>query len=350
MANCHNLFQHFNQVIRLGDQEWVRLLGIRDNLRQRMRLRYDTAPHEVTSNHRLQFQTQGSVVMDTIIRPHDDDYDLDDGVYFIGRLSRERRPKPEVFHQTVMYLVGQDEHYGQIEDRDACVRVKYTNDEDNFHIDLPIYYADNQDAADLAHKKDDWTISNPVEFIDWFERLAQSGFQKGFILNEGMYDPFQKWLSDIRKADVQLRRIVRYLKAWGDTKRQEMPSGIIMTILAATNFKSDVRDDIAMHDTLVGIQDYLDNNGFTCPRPTTPDGEDLFASYSSEKKDYFARALSAFVSAAGHAIANNNQKESCLKWQRHLGYRFPCQLAKDEVEGAKQHSRPAIIGDTARSA
>lgn len=153
-------------------------------------------------------------------------------------------------------------------------------------------------------------------------------------------------MNDIRKKDHQLRRIVRYLKAWGDHIDNDMPPGIAMTILAGRNYCPADRDDESMTLTLEEIARFLENNGFQCPRPTSPVGEDLFASYNQEQKNFFKERLDAFIESAKEAMAAENQKEACRKWKEHLGKRFPCQLAKDKMEGSDTQSNPVIINSS----
>lgn len=344
MANCDELFQLYNRRIKLSDEKREILRQVRDSLRLKMNTKFK----ELSIKEYLEFHSQGSFVMDTIIAPKDDDFDLDDGVYFIGGRSPSERPPVKVFHDAVVYAVGEDENYAHVTDKDTCVRVRYAKEK--FHIDLPIYYADSVYNPNLAHLSEGWVLSNPIEFIDWFESKIESGFQKGYILESRMYDEYSKWLDDIRKKDAQLRRIVRYLKGWADELRGEMPPGIIMTILAARNYAPSYRDDISLCGTLKAIDSYLKKNECKCPRPTTPIGEDLFASYTPTRKQYFLDRLATFVRSAEQAIESDNQKESCLKWQRHLGSRFSCSTATDSFENADSFSSPAIIGSTAQSA
>ena len=132
-----------------------------------------------------------------------------------------------------------------------------------------------------------------------------------------------------------------------------MPPGVAMTIMAGSdsNYSPNDRDDISLLETLENIRSWLDSNGYTCPRPTTPEGEDLFSKHTPEQKQYFKLKLEEFIESANHAIAHENQKDACLKWKKHLGRRFPCSLAKDEVEGSEKFSNPAIISsDNSRSA
>jgi len=344
MADCNNLFAHYNNVIRLSNEKREVLRAVRDRLRNKMQTNYAL----LKVDEILEFHTQGSFIMDTIITPKDDDFDLDDGVYFIGKLTPTQRPPVQTFHDAVLYAVGQNEEYAKVTDKDTCVRVSYIKEK--FHIDLPIYYADSLENPNLAHLKESWTLSNPVEFIDWFERKVMSGFKKAYLVENRMYTEYQRWLQDIRKADAQLRRIVRYLKGWADELRGEMPPGIVMTILAGENYKANERDDISLRDTLVAIQSFLFANNFKCPRPTTPVNEDLFADYSETRKQYFLDRLNTFLDSAKQAVALENQKDACLKWQKHLGPRFPCSLAVNRVEAASTFTSSSVRGDSARSA
>lgn len=361
MANCHNLFQIYNTRIKLSDSRRGTLLAKREELRNRMRKRFNKLYEEfrqeeqLNVDHELEFYSQGSFVMDTIITPKDDDYDLDDGVYFSGNLNQNDRPNTSVFHNWVIRAIGEEEQFGKVSDKDTCVRVRYKegiygDESKSFHIDLPIYYAEDIYDPELAHKKKSWIISNPIEFIDWFESKIESGFQKSFLFESTQYDQYEKWLKDIRKKDSQLRRIVRYLKGWSDHIREEMPPGIVMTILAGENYKSDERDDVSLRKTLEAIIDWLDSNEFKCPRPTTPKKEDLFAYYNEVKKEYFKNALDEFAKSARQALSNSNQKEACLKWKKHLGGRFPCDLARDENLDAKTFATGETIRSNARSA
>ncbi len=345
MANCNSLFKKFNQSIKLDDTSRNLLKNTRDRLREHIKLEFSSTHGDYIPI----FQTQGSFVMDTIIRPTDDDFDLDDGTYFNFRQDNGDVPSANDVRKWVTDVIGD---IGNIKDKSACVRVEFKAE--GFHIDLPIYHADNFKEPYLAHKNDGWIESGPVEFIEWFEKKVEedTSFQKAFLFEGfGLEKEYSKWLSDIRKKDAQLRRIVRYLKSWGDEKRGEMPAGIVMTILAADgNYIVNERDDVALRDTLVNIKSYLTNNGFKCIRPTRREGEDLFESYTPAKKEYFKNALDNFIMSANQALNNPNHKDACLKWQKHLGNRFPCYLAKDEIEGSKIYAAAPIKNDNSRSA
>lgn len=326
MANTHNLFQDYNKKIRLSDSKRDELVLVRDNLRIRITNGYNIFRLTLPYAHKLEFQTQGSFIMDTLIAPIHDDYDLDDGVYFIGSLSKQQRPEPAEFHKYIMLAI--DKGYDDIEkiiDKATCVRVIYKK---GFHVDIPIYYADNLDHPDLANKEDWWVLSNPIEFIAWFEDRIQSGFKKGFLLEAALYDDYRRWITDSRKLDHQLRRIVRYLKSWGDLRREEMPCGLIMTILATNNYHSHERDDISLKETLINIQASLQRN-FVCERPTTPQNEDLFKGY--QNKDAFMKYLAQFIENAKQALEEPNLNTSCNYWRKSLGDRLSCNSATNGI-------------------
>lgn len=327
MANCNELFSKYNGIIRLSDDKRKELMLVRDHLRGRIQQRHEQFAGIVKPYNDLEFQSQGSFVMDTIITPLHDDYDLDDGVYFIGHLYQEKRPEPEIFHKMVIEAIGTN--YDDVEkviDKATCVRVLFKK---GFHIDLPIYYADNRECPDLADKIKKWILSNPVEFIAWFEDKIGSGFRKSYLYEAKLFDDYQHWLTDIRKRDVQLRRIVRYLKSWGDLRREEMPCGLIMTILAANHYYKHDRDDISLKETLVLIQAAL-KKSFTCERPTTPIGENLLASY--ENKETFMRYLDQFIENAKQALMETDLQKACKYWQKSLGDRFPCPLVSNKQQ------------------
>ncbi|MGE5318164.1 MAG: cyclic GMP-AMP synthase DncV-like nucleotidyltransferase [Chloroflexota bacterium] len=320
MANLNNSFSRYNQSIKLSDDKRSELLIIRNNLRARISEGYKITSHNSEINGQLEFQSQGSFVMDTIIKPIHDDYDLDDGIYFIGNLLRHQRPSPALFHKAIVTAIdrGHDD-IEKINDKATCVRVRYKK---GFHIDLPIYYASNYNSPDLAHKDDGWILSNPIEFINWFELKANSGFKKEYLYESRIYSAeYDKWLSDIRKKDVQLRRIVRYLKSWGDLRREEMPCGLVMTILATNNYYSHESDAISLKETLVNIRRAL-NIKFECLRPTTPEGEDLLKGY--ENKQAFMTYLTNFINDATAALMEEDPYKACGHWQRSLGDRFQC--------------------------
>ena len=217
MANYNGLFNEFNKTVRLTNERRINLREKRNDLRNRINDGYDIVRTSEELNHGLEFQSQGSYVMDTIINPNDkgDQYDIDDGVYFLGPLPRQNRPEPATFHNWIIRSIESGISTNEVEkivDKNTCVRVIYkgSNGDFNYHVDIPIYYATHVNEPDLADKKEWWHLSNPVEFIIWFENLTNSGFRKEYILEHKLYiDKYRNWLDDVRKKDHHLRRLVR---------------------------------------------------------------------------------------------------------------------------------------------
>lgn len=316
MANCNDLFKDFNSSIKLASSKKDSLKTSRKELRRKIRTYFkENKPDEI----KPKFAGQGSFEIDTNVNPIprtlkiDGEektiykYDLDDGVYFIGDDTEDERKSIQTYHNWICEAV--DGHTSQKPvDKNACVRVLFS---DGHNIDLPIYYKDGT-TPELAHKGKGWIYSDPKEFIDWFEEKA--------------------------KENPQLRRLIRYLKAWCDYREfsnssKKMPSGFILTILAVNHQYKHERDDIALKETLVIIQAELSRE-FRCERPTTPKGENLLEAYS--QGDYFMSELAKFINNAKKALEEKNQKRACEHWQKIFGDRFSCSNAKDEDEEDKR--------------
>ena len=189
MANTHDLFNAYNKSIRLSDTNRERLLKARESLRDRMKAAYSLFPLEERKTHDIEFQSQGSFVMDTIIKPHSADFDLDDGVYFHGNLDESQRAETQEFHDLIIRAIDRNKEIEDIIDKPTCVRVKYHKGESEvgYHIDLPIYYAEHFETPELAHTKEGWMESSPVEFVAWFEEKTGSGFNKAFLYETRKY-------------------------------------------------------------------------------------------------------------------------------------------------------------------
>jgi len=324
MANCHELFKEFNGTIRLTDARRKSLKVSRKDLRRKIRKYFeDEKPNEIMPK----FSGQGSMITDVIINPiprkikiKEEEktvlyYDVDDGVYFIGNENQDQRKSIATYHQWIYNAVKGHTETDPI-DKSTCVRVVFA---DGHNIDLPIYYKQNS-VPELAHKVKGWILSDPKAFSDWFNAKADE--------------------------EDQLRRFVRYLKAWKDFKEfsnssRSFPSGLVLTILGANHFYKHTRDDISFKETLVLIEAELLRN-FKCTRPTTPIGEDLLKDYTG--KDDFIKCLGSLISSAKKAIEETNHKKSCEIWQKEFGDRFSCSNAKDEEEKENSAGLKTLVG------
>jgi len=61
--------------------------------------------------------------------------------------------------------------------------------------------------------------------------------------------------------------------------------------------------------------------------------------------------FNSFIISAEEAIENDNEREACLKWQKHLGPRFKCNnTTQNTGSKAAVFSNPDVIRGNATSA
>ncbi|SDH32772.1 hypothetical protein SAMN04488062_10651 [Flavobacterium omnivorum] len=314
MADLHSTFTEFDDIIKLSSKKKETLRTSRNSIRTDIEKYFE----EKREKHTVSFKGQGSFMMHTTIQPLSKEYDVDDGVYIFGK--EEDRPTPQTAHNWI-YDAVKNRTSSESLDKNTCIRVIYKSD---YHVDLPIYYkvekSDNENTLDdevpeIAHLSKGWIQSDPYAF--------------------------KKWFDDQSKGKSQLKRIVRYLKAWSDKKQNDnakliFPSGMIFTILASNYYVENDRDDLSLLETLKKIQSNIDDIRFEfinyeCYRPTVDKNENLLDKYSSETtKNNFLNALDSFINSGDQAIELESKKDACSKWQKHLGDRFPCLSIKEE--------------------
>lgn len=293
MANCHNLFGEFNTEISLTSNKKTKMTNSKDGLRARIR-KYFKEHH---SEYVPKFYIQGSYKMKTGIRTKDDICDLDDGVYFFRN--------PDVTATTLQNWIW-DAVNGYTsttpEHRKKCIRNIFSGD---YEIDIPVYYKISGKEYQLAVKNNGWEDSDPKALIDWFNTNKDTN---GMMI-----------------------KAIKELKAWCDYKRNKMPSGLAITILAM-NAKDKIvlndRDDIVLTDILREIKKALAQK-FECIVPITPK-DDLFADYDTTRKNNFLSNLDNFLADAEAALKEPNQLKASRLWQKHLGTRFPDGEDKNE--------------------
>jgi hypothetical protein len=315
MANCNKHFETYNDEIRLTDARRKKLIVSRNELRNKIR---DWFKENKPNETQPKFSGQGSMITDTIINPlprkvteNKEEktklyYDVDDGIYFVGDKTVDERPSPATYHAWICNAVKGHTDSDPI-DKNTCVRTVFS---DGHHIDNPIYYKKGG-TPELAHKIDGYIESDPKAFIEWFNEKANK--------------------------ESQLRKLVRYGKGWCDNREflnesKVMPSGLIITILITENAEyRKYRDDIALKETLVKIQDKLQKE-FACNRPTTPKGENLLMGYTH--KDYFMKCLNDFIGDANKALQEGNFFKSSEIWRKHLSERFPLGEDKEDTSNS----------------
>lgn len=238
MGSLSKLFLDFHDENSLTKTYKEKITKGRDALRNKIGNKF-----EEKGRKKPQHCTQGSYAMKTAIMPLDgDEFDLDNGVYLRGySTDQDDWPAAQTVHTWVKEAVEKHTSNSPI-DKNTCIRVVY---EDKYHIDLPIYIMGENSAGDsiayLAHKSKGWIESDPKAFTAWFQ---------GYVNENGQ----------------EIRRMVKYLKAWKDYKNIDI-KGMAITILVCNNFSvTEKRDDLSLLDTVTNIIDSLEDS-FHCYKP-----------------------------------------------------------------------------------
>jgi hypothetical protein len=146
------------------------------------------------------------------------------------------------------------------------------------------------------------------------------------------------FINQVNNKGEQLRRTVRFIKAWADFqsgRRGKMPSGLILTVLAVENFRLDEKDDISLSKTLAAISNVV-KSLFIVFNPI--DGtEELTARLTDMQKERFQQAIADFSSDALKAVDTDDCEYASKLWRLQFGDRFPVVESKDNEEQKKEN-------------
>lgn len=208
----------------------------------------------------MEFVAQGSYAMKTMTQHHDNDYDIDDGVYFEkADLVGERGAELSALQARKMVRDAVDDGSFKTapEVRMNCVRVYYGA---GYHVDLPVYrqvatkdvWGNETIHYELASA--DWKRSDARDVTKWFEAQNTT-------------------LSPDEDNGRQARRIVRQIKKFArsrDSWSSQILSGFGITKLVMECFRGDAkREDKALYETMRAIRDRLKGR-LVVDHPVTP--------------------------------------------------------------------------------
>lgn len=248
MFDCHeDMLAYHDEKVTLPQGERDEMRQRRDTNRDRLKdgLKRDGEPSPVD------FRSQGSYAMRTMVQHPEKDYDLDDGVYFNkedlkGPRGGDRTPA-EV-KEMVRKALHDDKFKKPPEVHTNCVRVFY---DAGYHVDVPVYRIVKEKNLlgveetwyELASTA--WKKSDPIAVTNWFN--DQNRRQSPNADNGG-----------------QLRRITRYEKAFSRSReswRERIATGFMITKLVTECYRPNAaREDRAVYDTMVAIRDRLKFN------------------------------------------------------------------------------------------
>lgn len=282
MANLHNSFLRFNNLISLSQQRLSKLSNSKNAIQNTIKYHFQKDWRFPTPK----FFIQGSYKMNTIILKKDNTYDVDLGVYF------ESIPQiaPVTLQKNLLRAVEYQTSAGAIH-KNKCIRVVYQGE---FNIDLPVYYLDKKSNTPYLATKNSWEKSDPKELVEWFK------------INNG--------------TNQQLQRLIKYIKAWSENNYYKMPSGIVITVWTAQNFSLNIREDIALINTLKNIRSKF-RWSIKCINPSLP-GDDLVASLSIDQKNRFLSEIEDLILALERSLNDQNQSRAIARLKKHFGLKF----------------------------
>lgn len=274
----------------------------------------------------LEFVKQGSYAMKTMVRDSDNDYDIDDGVYFAKEdLVGERGAEMTSLQarQMVRDAVDDGRFKRAPEVHSNCVRVLY---EVGYHVDLPVYrrVVTSTASGDEVH----------------YELAASSGWKRSDARE------VSTWYEDERtkSADAkQLRRMTRELKKYARSRaswRAGILSGFGITVLVAERFKQNDREDRALYDTMVAIRDRLKTN-LQIAHPVTPN-DYITNGPDDARARSFREKLTEAIDTLQPLFEADCTRERALKcWDKVFATTFFSERLENEQRAAV--AAPAIV-------
>ena len=257
MFNCsEDLLAYHNDRITLPLADQREMSDRRNSNRDRVRrdLRDESKPSV------REFKSQGSYAMRTMTQHPENDYDIDDGVYFEkSALVGLRNGEMSALDARCMGrdAVCDDAFSRPPEVRNNCVRVYYKA---GYHVDMPVYrrvVTKNILGQDVIHHElasADWVRSDARDVTAWFEKENNAQ-------------------SPDETNGRQMRRVVRQIKMFArsrDSWRGQILSGFGITKLVTECFRGNaVREDLALYDTMNAIRSRL-YGSLVVNHPVTP--------------------------------------------------------------------------------
>jgi len=208
----------------------------------------------------LDFETQGSYAMLTMIQYPAKDYDIDDGVYFdADDLKGERGGEMSALEvrQMVRDALDDGSFKKKPEVRTNCVRVYY---DAGYHVDIPAYRmrveksASGEEMTIVELASADWKRSDARDVTEWFNEENEK------------QSPDTENGRQLRRVTREIKKYARSRESWIDN----ILSGFGITKLVTECFRRNAaREDEALVKTIRAIRDRLDLD-LVIKHPVTP--------------------------------------------------------------------------------
>lgn len=328
----------FLDNLDLSKAEKVRLEAARVEVRNCLR---EGIPAVLQSNGfegevpQPRFFTQGSWSYKTLNAPakKPQQADLDDGAYlpmtFVKQTKRPSKASQIFFAaaEEALYPLVKERGWVMITDKPTCIRVELSQ---TAHIDIPLYAIPDEQFLMLKASMENFGFDNIAEAVTRAERDVWTSLPRDQVLLAHREEdwkksdprPLRDWfVGEVDAKGEQLRRVVRYLKAYRDWRWSEGgPSSILLMATAVPLFKSEHgRDDLALLEVVKGIAASL-RSGVANP---TDAAESLTERLGAEKVEEAALAFETFKSYLQGAVDCADPAQACNWLIERFGNRFP---------------------------
>lgn len=245
------LVYHDNEVT-LSQSDRTAMRDRRDSNRERLKTRLKDEGKPVPR----EFIKQGSYAMKTMAQDPDNDYDIDDGVYFTRDSLKDANGvdmAPKAARQMVCKALQYWRFNRDPEVKTSCVRIYY---DAGYHVDMPIYRIVTKNGYEVYELAagDKWVESRAADVEEWFDNENQR-------------------LSPDTINGRQMRRITRLIKKFSRSRNKwkaNIASGFTITKLVQEHFSPNAnREDRALRDTMKNMHARLQWN-LEVLHPVTP--------------------------------------------------------------------------------
>ncbi len=358
--NLHALFHAtsndcYEERISLSPADRDQLMAARTTIRAHVRsqiaARLRSAGVDTAADIAPKFITQGSVAYGTVnapAYPPRQQADLDDGLY-VPLSFCEDTGSPDLVSdllidtlEAILTDLAISRSWSVDSSNPNCTRLIIAHDK---HVDMPIYSIPDDEFRRIAEARFRLAKSATSfreyyagsDFDDTWDampaRVWMAHKTKGWIESDPR--PIRDWvLMQVRLKSEQLRRLMRYLKAWRDHQNwpnSDPKSILIMALVDATlNQKIDGRDDLALIQVCSRVPDMLRGS---VEIPAIP-GEDLTKRLDEDglRATLIQRIRDLHDVLSACVYGRHTREEICRRLQDSFGPRFPNRLDRIRVE------------------
>ena len=285
------------------------------------------------------FFTQGSWAYKTLNSPAHlppQQSDVDDGTYLpISFLKGSKKPSvaSAIFfaaaEKALCKLVEakRSENWKLVTDKPTCIRIEISA---TAHIDIPLYSIPDDEYVTLEKAAATYGFDSLTEAVNVRKADSWTTLPIGEVLLAHRVEdwitsdprPVKDWFVDqVEAKGEQLRRVVRYLKAFRDWQwKSGGPSSILLMAAAAPLFsKMDRRDDLALLEVLKGLPTAL-RSGVSNP---VDEDETLSGRMTADALEEAAKKFEMFENYLNGAVNASDEATACNWMINMFGPRFP---------------------------